>query len=216
MSSQQTYQYTNLSYVLHERSTSHVVKQYVDKLARDRIRMSRDVERLNALDDTALRERLFVAPGDDPPRAELTAPRLTILSLRVGAWRILPRILRLIGLMESDANLSVCRIDEREGPRMLTLPFFRGPANLCLPSVQPERVQRLAFASAVLRPGNDSILVRCQTLPELLQDDATAVESWQPLLGSAERVVREFVLQWDCERPLWDGPAEATLPEFRT
>jgi hypothetical protein len=93
------------------------------------------------------------------------------------------------------------------------LKFFGAPARLNTPATPPDRAKPTLFASAVLRPGYESILLRVNSLD---RDAETGDADWQQAARIAEAVVREFPLQWWCDRQLWPGPAEQTLPEFTT
>ncbi|MGA7672841.1 MAG: hypothetical protein WBW04_20665 [Nitrolancea sp.] len=106
-------------------------------------------------------------------------------------------------------------VDGNDGIRS-TRSLFRGPAHLCISNDSQPGETSDYFAAAILRPGGASIQLRLEPLGPNLYEDGQVQSGWYRTGAIVEKTIREFVLQWDCDRSLWDEPAEATLPEFGT
>lgn len=195
----------NLSYVLHEPATSAVVHDAARRLSDVAPRVRRAVARLAALPDDALRCRVLVVPSAEPTNPAPTAP--VAWTVQVGAWPLLSRVLDLIHPQSPGKGWSVRLLDGPDAAREDTTPFFRGQANLCL-AAEPEPGW---FASLALRPGGTTLLLRLHSLPHRADDQIDREQA----VRLAEVVIRDHAGQWLCERPLWDRPAEAALPEFQ-
>ncbi len=198
----------NLSFVLHERSDSPIVARYAADIERQRRGRERDVAKLQQLSADQLRRRIVV---------ETTAPRLDqsslrILSVEVGAWRILEPLLMATFPALDQASVSTCFVDGG-GEQRATRTLFRAPARVCLPDEGDRTESGIYFAAAIVRPGGETVQLRLEPLPQdsLSQADQSA---WERAGTSIEKTWREFVLQWDCGRSLWSRPVEQTLPEF--
>ncbi len=205
---------SNLSYVLHEPSTSPVVRRYASEWRKESAARSRVVDRLSRLTDYGLRERIVV----EPMTAKAHSDRFQeahILSVKVGAWRLLPRVLAISGLIPTQASTVVSFIDDESCDQSESLTFYRAAANLCMPRWHPGETGAWFFAAALVRPGGRSILVRFAPLTQDDQEGRAALQAWQYARPLAEKSIREFIMQWGCNRPLWNSPAEETLPEFR-
>jgi len=205
----------NLSYVLHERSDSDTVRQFARAHDAGRRRCSTAIRDLGRLPDTELRQRLIVLdhamkPGD-------LATSVQIVSVNIGAVDLLPRLLSLAGIWPPTAEIDTHLLDDPRARDDLTddlsLVFFGAPARLSIRGASSDSGGSILFASAVLRPGNSSILLRVTALES---DDETGVSIWQRAARLAEDVIREFPLQWWCEDALWTQPVEETLLEFRS
>ena len=155
---------------------------------------------LTALDDDALRKRIILHPASASTHPDSDAP--VLLTLQLGAWTLLQRALRLHGYPVGVPVL----LDDPRSPEGTTIELFGAPARLTLPAVRSAW-----FATLVTRPGGRDLLL-----------DVTEIEGGRdgimvPLLvQSVERVLREHVLQWRIDRPLWSAPAEFLLPELQS
>lgn len=198
----------NLSYVLHEPSTSALVRDFAERSSAETRRLHRATAALAALPDSALRERVVVlATSPLDARGDETSPA-AIASIHLGPWWLLPRVL---GLVASDGTpWPVHVIDQPAAAVTRTVPFFRAPARLALPEASASGYPAW-FAALVLRPGGGTLLLRLEAVPG---PEASPAERDAALLGAAERVIRAHVEQWSCPGPLWDAPAELSLPEF--
>lgn len=204
----------NLSYVLHEPSTSVVVRNFAADLRREGTRVRRAVARFADLTDVDLRQRIVVEPVDGQNSlGEIST--LGVLSVKVGAWKLLSRTLRLSGLVPAQARLVVRFLDDDWCEVTDTMPFFRAPARLCLPRAVAVETSSWCFASALLRPGGTSILLRFDAINLDPDPGGLVGNAWERTRPLAEKSIREFVLQWGCDRALWERPAEEILPEFR-
>ncbi len=138
-----------------------------------------------------------------------------IVSVRVGAWQLLSRALRVSGLIPDPMTFDITLVDAPDSSRTEATEFFRAPAHLHTPATDAISPAAWYFASAVYRPGRNTILMRLTSLAEVTSGEIGKGPDWLTATPLAEKTIREFVLQWCCERSLWDRPAEETLPEFR-
>ncbi len=198
----------NLSFVLHERSDSPVVSRYATEIERHRRDRERMVSKLQGLPTEHLRRRIVVEA--DVPRSDQS--RLRILSVEVGAWRILEPLLLATFPDLDRTSLSTCFVDGG-GVQRATRALFQAPARICLPTDVVSTESDIYFAAAIVRPGGETVQLRLEPLSKgsVVQDDQSA---WEPAKASIEKTLREFVLQWDCGRSLWERPVEETLAEF--
>lgn len=201
----------NLSYVLHEPSGSRDVEMMARHLRAEGRVVQRAVARLAALHDDELAGRLILyAPGGTPE------PHEPLLSVRVGAWRLLDRIVSLVpgdrgARRDGGAIQFVDDPDQASATEPTTL--FRGPALLRRTSSMTEGAAPRWFVTTPLRPGLDSVLVRFQPLA-LEPESPGALDALAAAAPHIEAAIREFVGQWWCPVPLWRRPVEAVLPEF--
>ncbi len=200
---------SNLSYVLHERSSSPVVKETARLLMDDQKRLDLTVRRLAALDDAELAARVIVDIGSRDLAAEFASAQ--VITVTVGAFALLPRALRLAGVLREEAKLDYTFLDGSSCATQEPRSFFRGQASLCAPSNGPTSDCPWIFAAALIRPGDASLLVRCLLAGN---GDDDKQRAWSIVTRQAEAAIREFVLQWRCKRSLWPRPVEETLPEF--
>ncbi len=205
---------SNLSYVLHEPSTSTVVRSYVSGLRRERERINAATRRLGDLTDDEFGKRVICVPGS-PLSHHGSYDTVRILSVRVGAWQLLSRALQVSGLLPDPVTCDITFIDDPDSSSTEAVEFFRAPAHLHTSITDAVSPEPRYFASAVYRPGLNTILVRLNSLAGVTNGEIDQVHHWLAVSQLAEKTVREFVLQWCCERSLWDRPAEETLPEFR-
>jgi len=198
----------NLSYVLHEPSTSAVVRAAAERSNAEARRLRRATAALAALSDAALRQRIVVLATTQPDAlSQGTAPP-AIASIHLGPWWLLPRVL---GLIASDGTpRPVHLIDQPAAAATRIVPFFRAPARLAVPDASAPDYPAW-FAALVLRPGGDTLLLQLDTVPG---SEASPTERDAALVGAAERAIRAHVEQWSCPGPLWDASAERSLPEF--
>jgi hypothetical protein len=199
----------NLSYVLHERSDSDTVQRYVRAREAEQRRCSKAIRQFVGLSDAELGNRMVVVDqtgGLDP----LTPASVQIISANIGAIELLPRLLGIAGFWPTGAEATNEILDSEQVRDERSLSFFGAPAALNAPALPTGSAARRLFATAVLRPGYSSILLRVTAL-----DSGDGAPDWQHAARLAEAVIREFPLQWWCARPLWSRPVEAALPEFR-
>lgn len=200
----------NLSYVLHEPSTSPAVGALARQVLANRRRIGTATRRLSSLDDLTLLTR--VVPRDHRRLWAVQArPPDTLLTVRLGAWALLERVIGLhLGEQHPPAELHL--LDEVPADSGWRLPLFRAKACLALPPTKHLASRRACFATLVFRPGWRTLLL---DLTPLAGDPVEEREPWVTSLASAvEAAIREFTDQWLCARPLWEAPAERALPEF--
>lgn len=201
----------NLSYVLHEPSTSQATGALVRQVLANRRRIAAATRRLSMLPDLVLLTR--VVPRDPHRLWEVQAePPHTLLTLHLGAWPLLGRVVALhLGQQQPPEALYL--LDDEPVGDSLDLSLFRAPARLALPPAAFIGRQRSCFATLVFRPGWRTLLL---DLTPLAADPFEAREQWVASLASAlEAAIRDFCDQWLGMRALWEVPAERALPEFR-
>lgn len=200
----------NLSYVLHEPSTSSAVAAAADRLRQRQRQIGRVVERYAALTEEALLDRVVIhAPNGLPDRDALVAGAL---SVRVGAWQLAGRVLASgAGAAARGRRVELQYLDDVAEASPRRVPFFRGPAALRPPATTDPGRLPAWFATLVVRPGGDSLLLTLTPLPVGTSRPDDLLEAALPL---AEAAIREFVDQWWCPLPLWARPVEEALPEF--
>jgi hypothetical protein len=177
----------NLSFVLHEASTSAAVADAA--LASD--------------DRYGLRRG--PAPDQTPKNQIVGLDKLSqlapdvVLTAQIG----LPAVLGACAARLPHPP-AIVAIDAPGTPTVMRS-FFRAPARLELPAWQ---AQRVAVAAAVVRPGGASIELVCVGTFAWPAGESDA-------LRALERLILAHVDQWRPPRALWDAPAEACLPELR-
>jgi len=200
----------NLSYVLHEPSTTSATRALARQLLGSRDRIARATRRLGRLSDLVLLPRVVPRDLDRFWSVQATPPSV-LVTLRLGAWPLLPRVLAL-HLSEQGPPPVVHLLDDEPPEDGRPLLLFRAPARLALPPPESLTGRRACFASVVFRPGWQTLLL---DLVPLTADPIERWEQWSTALASAiEAALREFTDQWLCARPLWDLPAEEALPEL--
>ncbi len=199
----------NLSFVLHEPSDSPVVARYAKEIEQQRHGREREVSRLRRFTSVELGRRVILE--GDVPRADQS--RLRILSVRVGTWSMLDAVLFAMSPALRSSEMSTTFVDAADG-QTTSRSLFRGMADLCLPPDAPTGESSDYFAAAILRPGNESIQLRFEPLARVAVQIDAGHSGWGGSQALIEKTIREFVLQWDCDRSLWSQPAELTLPEF--
>uniref|UniRef100_A0A831TBE2 Uncharacterized protein n=1 Tax=Thermorudis peleae TaxID=1382356 RepID=A0A831TBE2_9BACT len=200
----------NLSYVLHEPSTSPAVGALARQVLSNWRRIAAATRRLGSLDDLALLTRVVVRNYRSLWAAQAQPPDM-LLTVRLGAWPLLERVVGLhLGEQRSPAQLHL--LDGQPASPSWDLPLFRAPARVSLPPVEQLAGQRACFATLVFRPGWRTLLL---DLTPLAGDPAEEREPWVASLGTAaEAAIRGFTDQWLCAHALWEAPAERALPEF--
>jgi len=202
----------NFSYVLHERSDSDTVRTYVRARDAERRKCSQAIRELTRLPDAELQRRLIVL--DQTGTSASPEPNgVQIVSVDLGTGELFPRLLHVADIIRPGTLTFGSLLDGSSADHDRPLTFFGAPARLSRPIAPSDIRDRILFASAVLRPGYKSILLR---VTSLAADSETGAPDWQHATQLAEAVIREFPLQWWCERALWSRPAEETLPEFRS
>lgn len=212
---------TNLSYVLHEPSTSTVVQQYARRIETSRSRIGASSNRLGRLSDDQLRHHFVIEAQEIEAlkRAVHSGDALGVVTLRLGAWGLLSRALSVAAESAPGVITKIHTFDRASG-RTGGLPrttWFRADSLIAPPP--PEiSLQRCIFATALMRPDCHSLLLSirevgpCWIGPVERENNADA---WsEEVVEYAQAAVREHVEQWWCEEQLWSHPVEATLPEF--
>ncbi|MBX6340864.1 MAG: hypothetical protein IRY97_00260 [Thermomicrobiaceae bacterium] len=206
----------NLSFVLHEPSTSAQVARAARAAASCEVRARRAEARLGALPDRDLLDRAVVT-GPALQSLGLDVARVAVLSPRLGPWRLLPRLLACA--LASERHLprppetTLHLIDAPGDGPAATVSFFRGEATLALPPPETLAAPLALFAWVVLRPGDQSLHLHRE--PLALAVGASPLDALQACLPLAEEAIRSHVGQWCCSAPLWARPAERELPELR-
>lgn len=204
----------NLSYVLHEPSTSRQVESAARQVIANERKARAAVDRLSRLPDTELLRRIYApVPLDsiDLPTSE------SFVTLQIGAWQLVPRVLaalRVTRRLERPLPVHVQYLDGLTGGPTVATPFFRAPAQLRLPSTNSSGRHPGHFVSLILRPGGERLQL---TLDRLNVDfgQEPRIDVLKAAGPLAEAAVRSHAGQWFCSRNLWPRPAEQELPEFR-
>lgn len=194
----------NLSYVLHEPSTSQVVGQTARTLLQHLRKAQHLLPRfVRSPEEMLLRQIVYRNPTAVWTLQQHTAP--LIFTLDVGASVLLPEVLELI--LPARQSLPGCWwLDQptREAePRNLLL--FGGPTRLFFPR---QFAATMVFAILVFRPGWRSLLLDLTLIPDS--------DKMNQLGTTIERIIREFVDQWWALRPWWKVPAEYQLGELQS
>lgn len=200
----------NLSYVLHEPSTSPEIHAAVRTLQTTHRRVQRATQRLASRADEAVIPCVVPHHEHALQLLQSTAPHsIHLLTLTLGAWQLLPRLIAL-HTYQSKPTVWVLERLPMVGPaRDRPFLLFRAPTRLALPEALLDNAVPVWFATAAFRPGWQSVLLHLCPLPEQPTERLT-------MLGqSIEEVLRNFWPQWYPERALWPAPAEVVLPEFR-
>ncbi|MCS7246292.1 MAG: hypothetical protein NZ696_01620 [Thermomicrobium sp.] len=192
----------NLSYVLHEASTSPNVSRFARTILQQFVRARRAARALAGERDEDLLPRI-VLRDERAVWAFQRASTTHVLTYAIGATSLLPRVLHLIR-PRSAPPITLWWLDRPHDRCPVRIPLFRGTATLSLP---PTEGMPQWFAILVFRPGWRSVLL---DLVELVGDDALL-----SLTSTLERTLRDYTDQWWCWRPWWDRPAELVLPELR-
>lgn len=201
----------NLSYVLHEASCSAAVQRHVALMRRDRGRRRNLVRHLEGLTDDGLFARV-VSDLDSTSAPSDRSSALEVVSVSIGAWELIPRALRASGIVAAGTTVNYTFIDAVTCASKARRMLFRGEAELCAPDSGPPANAQWLFASMPIRPGEQTVLLRTHQIDGV--GETGNEQRWARLLPLAEKTIREFVLQWACDRALWERPAEDTLPEF--
>ncbi len=192
----------NLSYVLHEPSSSSVVTEHVRLIQAQARRAARAVRNFSTLSDEELLTRIVVR--DESALDDLQRDGPThVLSIDLGASTLLGRVLALV-LPAGSTAPEIVWIDRSFVQSPSRLQLFGQPADLAVPQLSETIVW---FAILVFRPGWNSLLL-----------DAVRVTGEAPvsdLAPSIERALRDYTDQWWSQRPWWARPAEAVYPELR-
>lgn len=204
----------NLSYVLHEPSTSRQVKNAARQIIANERKARAAVERLSRLPDTEILHRVsapFSLDEIDFPVSE------SFVTLQIGAWQLIPRVLAALRVaqgLEHQLPVQVQFLDGLTGGPTVATRFFRAAAQLRLPSNNPSGQRPNYFVSLILRPGGEHVQLELDRLMVDSERESRAgvLNASGPL---AEAVVRSHSGQWFCLRPLWPRPAEQELPEFQ-
>lgn len=200
----------NLSFVLHEPSTSPAVVTQARRLLARRRRLESAIVRLQRLDDLMLLPRVVLRDQAGVHAVQAHPPNV-LLTLRLGAWPLLQRVMTL-HLPETRAAALLYLVDAEPISPPWSVPVFRAPAALALPPPEQLGRQWAAFATLAFRPGRRSVLLDIVPLPG---DPVEAGPGWRSALaGAIETALRDFTDQWWCRRALWAAPAELVLPEF--
>lgn len=204
----------NLSYVLHEPSTSRQVENAARQVITGERKARAAIDRLSRLPDAEVLRRVC----SPVPLEMIDFPvSASFVTLQIGAWQLIPRVLAAMQMKQGHERripVNVQFLDGLTGGPTAATPFFRAPARLRLPSKGPGDQPPELFVSLVLRPGGERLQLAVDRLPLNSGDDPyTAVlNASRPL---AEAVVRSHVGQWFCPRALWSQPAERELAEFQ-
>ncbi len=193
----------NVSYVLHEPSFSSAVTEHVQLVLAQAKRARKALRQLSALPDHELLLRL-VSRDDSSVETFQRARPSAVLSLRLGAYPLLGRVLSLI--LPTGAPVPTLHwLDVPSGNRTPHhMPLFAGNAKLYWPD---DCEATRWFAILVFRPGWRTLLLDVSFV--------SGEDLVSHLASAAERAVRDHLDQWWVERPWWDCPAEEVLDELR-
>lgn len=204
----------NLSYVLHEPSTSRQVETAARQVIASERKARSAVDRLSRLSDAELIRRVHAPVPLDTIELPISE---SFVTLQIGAWQLIPRVLAALRVtrgLDRPLPVQVQFLDGLTGGPTVATPFFRAPAQLRLPSKNSSGRHPGHFVSLILRPGGERLQL---TIDRLTVDFGQ--ESYTDVLAAArplaEAAVRSHAGQWFCSRNLWPRPAEQELPEFR-
>lgn len=203
----------NLSYVLHERSDSRIVRRQA--------RACRRFQRKH----TALLNSFMRLPDDDLASAIVVSNSFAashsgnpgvdrVLTVSAGLPDLLPRALSVTGTVGPEpSDERFIALDQGFTAAGCTyVQLFRGIA--ALPRIAAS--DSILVAALLVRPGEASLMLTGQRF-ELSQTQRNSNPVELPRIRSLlESIIRDHVDQWTPERALWDGPAESTLPEFQS
>lgn len=208
---------TNLSYVLHEPSTSSQIDEYARRIEARRPRIAKLVSYLGSLGEEGLRGRIVMDPRKSAMFEELgkNDQPAEVLSLRLGAWKLLSQLLQAVTGSLPSVTFFDTPSDTLASDGTI---WFGGRSLIGQPAARTG--SRPAFlVLAIVRPGDQAILLDIERVTP--QAPASGVSLSDPprwpaqALRVAENAVRSYLDQWGCEQPLWGAPAEAALPEFQ-
>ncbi len=193
----------NLSYVLHEPSTSPLVDRFARSLLAQHRRAKHATGRMLRWRDEEFIPRI-VFRDEAAVWAFQRDCASTVLTIDMGATELLARTLRLV-TPSTRPPLAVWHVDHPGEEKIPTaVPLFRGTALLFLPA--GARFPHW-FAILIFRPGWRSVLL-----------DLIQLAGNHPVTALAEAIehaLRDYTNQWWGWRAWWDQPAEEVLPEFR-
>ena len=204
----------NLSYVLHEPSTSQQVASVARQVIANERKARAAIERLSRLPDAEILRRVMSPIPLDMLDFPVSA---SFVTLQIGAWQLIPRVLAALQSARGrgrGVRVPVQLLDNLTGGPTAATPFFRAPAQLRLPAWKPGGAPPRHFVSLILRPGDEQLQL---TLDRLSIDPGSDhfLDVLKASALPAESVVRSHFGQWFCLRPLWPQPAEQALPEFQ-
>ncbi len=195
--------YLNLSYVLHEPSTSPLVDRFARSLLAQRRRAQHASRHMSLWRDEEFIPRV-VFRDETLLWAFQRDCASGVFSIDIGATELLARTLHLV-TPASKPPVSVWHVDHPGENKIPTaVPLFRAPAHLFLP---PGTALPRWFAILIFRPGWRSVLL-----------DLVQLSGNYPITALAEAIehaLRSYTEQWWGWRAWWDQPAEEVLPEFR-
>lgn len=188
----------NLSYVLHEPSTSKSVKRAARAIKRFERHQPGLRDRILKLSDSDLLGRVICVPGSNDSAGSLTSD-VPIISAHVGLPELLPRIIRLLTGVDFLPEIHLID-DPIHAQKPVELQLFGAPARFDLPLDKGGDIP-VAIAGLVVRPGNETLMFSCSLVP------------FSDALRSVEALIRDHHNQWMPQRSLWAAPAEVTIPE---
>ncbi|MFW6075756.1 MAG: hypothetical protein ACOC9Y_09180 [Chloroflexota bacterium] len=204
----------NMSYVLHERSSSRTVRHACGDARRFYLRHSMLLTRFERLSDEELLAATMITPGIRGGLTDGVRPGM-ILTASLGLSELLPRALSLSFPAVAGETMSRHHIldDLEPGTSPVYIPLFRGRAGLQSVTLA-DRDRPVAVMALVVRPGATSLLLSGSIVPaEQLAGYDELVEVPAVRRGF-ESIVRDYVDQWCPPRALWDRPAEEQLAEL--
>jgi hypothetical protein len=195
----------NLSYVLHEPSTSRAVRQAARasrRFARRKGNLLRDFSRLN---DAELRDCLVLHPRTaDVLRSY--RPGDVIITATVGLPDLLARCIEVTQDSQGSGNITIVDSPSPH-PQPTEVEFFGATAGLNFGGGSNE-TREMVVAGLIVRPGRGSLMLtatRINVGSENHDDGRVCRE--------LESLIRDFVDQWTPEKALWEVPAERAIPE---
>ncbi|GEM_PF-547911 len=193
----------NLSYVLHEPSSSATVRRFVQQLLDNARAASGASRRIMTWTDERFLPTLVVR--DERVLWNFQRDQSPIvLTIDLGASSLLQRALHLL-LPSTSPVRTVWSIDRWSGDtRSYSCTLFRAETTIALPASSEFPAW---FAILVFRPGWRSLLLDLSHL--------SATTFHRDLVRTLERVIRDYTDQWWCWRPWWPVPAEEVLPELQ-
>jgi hypothetical protein len=205
----------NLSYVLHEPSTSRAIQQVARRARRFARERKRLLDHFRRLDPDELAHRLIVHPrltGDSDWPEE---PAM-IVTAHVGFPEMLPIVINASGLKKVDWSRSdIAMIDDVVSvSESVYVQLFRGLASMRAPASE-SRPHVALVASVVLRPGMQELQLAGTWVANPIVSGPDGNPTWnKALLSSVESMILDHVDQWTPTCALWEKPAETMLAEY--
>jgi hypothetical protein len=195
----------NLSYVLHEPSTSRTVRQAARTSRGFARRKGNLLRAFSRLSDADLRACVVLHPRTaDALRGR--RPRDGIITASIGLPDLIARCIEVTQDLRDTGNITIV---DSPSPHLqpTEVEFFGATAGLNFGEEVSEKRESVV-AGLIVRPGGESLML---TATRINVGSENHVDG--RVCRELESLIREFVDQWTPEKTLWDIPAERGIPE---